>query len=120
MTNGSVSAPPTIHLERFSNATESRAQPLWGFPMFYPSFMLRMSKISGILLLLSNTLLPLNAADEEKPIEPAAVNLGRPVDFDGDVYPILQANCVACHNSTTAESDLIVETAEAMLKGGSL
>ncbi|MCA9060824.1 MAG: hypothetical protein KDA85_20065 [Planctomycetaceae bacterium] len=88
--------------------------------MLSASSMLRLLKICGVLLLLSNTSLPLNAADEEKPIEPAAVNLGRPVDFDGDVYPILQANCVACHNSTTAESDLIVESAESMLKGGSL
>ncbi|MCA9061706.1 MAG: hypothetical protein KDA96_01525 [Planctomycetaceae bacterium] len=63
---------------------------------------------------------PVILADEEKPIEPAAINLGRPVDFDQDVYPILQANCVACHNTTTAESDLNLESAEAMLKGGSL
>ena len=30
-------------------------------------------------------------------IQPAEVKLGRPVDFERDVYPILDAKCVACH-----------------------
>ncbi len=57
-------------------------------------------------------------ADEETPIEPAAVQLDRPVEFAKDIYPILEANCLACHNLATAESDLVVESVEAMLKGG--
>ena len=55
---------------------------------------------------------------ETKPIEAAPVNLGRPVDFEKDVYPILEANCVACHNAGIAESKLSVETAETIRKGG--
>ena len=39
-------------------------------------------------------------------------NLGRPVDFEKDVAPILEANCLACHNSAISESKLSVETAE--------
>jgi len=38
-------------------------------------------------------------ADEEKPIEAEAVSLGRPVEFERDIYPILEANCIACHSS---------------------
>ena len=41
------------------------------------------------------------------------------VTFD-QVLPILQANCIACHNQSIAESDLSLETPAAMVKGGSL
>ncbi len=58
-------------------------------------------------------------ADELKPISPAEITLGRPVEFQRDVYPILEANCIACHNVTGSESDLILENIEAILKGGS-
>ncbi len=58
------------------------------------------------------------AAPPAKPIEAAAVKLGRPVDFEKDVAPILEANCLACHNSAISESKLSVETAESIRKGG--
>jgi WD40 repeat protein len=41
-----------------------------------------------------------------------------PVDFATEIQPILRANCLACHNSTKAESELNLETPAAMLKGG--
>ena len=58
-------------------------------------------------------------ADELKPIAHEEPALGRPVEFERDVYPILEANCIACHNVTVAEGDLILENLEAILKGGS-
>ncbi len=58
-------------------------------------------------------------ADELKPIQDEDPALGRPVDFEKDVRPILQANCIACHNVTTNEGDLVLENVEAILKGGS-
>ncbi|MCA9034379.1 MAG: hypothetical protein KDA91_04565 [Planctomycetaceae bacterium] len=58
-------------------------------------------------------------ADEEKPIEAEAVSLGRPVEFERDIYPILEANCIACHNQALDESELILEDTKAILKGGS-
>lgn len=58
-------------------------------------------------------------ADELKPIVHEEPALGRPVEFERDVYPILEANCIACHNVTVAEGDLILENLEAILKGGS-
>ncbi len=61
-------------------------------------------------------------AQEAKPaanvIKPEAVNLGRPVDFEKDISPILDSNCVACHNLGQAESKLNLEKVEFILKGG--
>lgn len=57
-------------------------------------------------------------ADEEKPIEPVAVDLGREVDYAQDVVPILRKNCIACHNATTKEGSLNLETPADMIKGG--
>lgn len=78
------------------------------------------------LLLASCSLLsaaPLLVAGEDdskqaKPIEPAEVDLDRPVDFEKDVYPILEANCIACHNAVITESELVLEDVESILKGG--
>lgn len=39
-------------------------------------------------------------------------------DFYRDVYPFLKANCIACHNKTTAKAGLNMETPELMKKGG--
>jgi len=52
------------------------------------------------------------------PIEIAATKPGVAVDFQRDVYPILKANCIACHNKTTTKADLNMETPELMKKGG--
>jgi WD40 repeat protein len=70
---------------------------------------------SAMILAVTHRALP---AAPTKPIEPAAVNLGRPVDFEKDVAPILESNCLACHNSAISESKLSVETAESIRKGG--
>ena len=40
------------------------------------------------------------------------------VDFEKEILPIFRSNCLACHNSATAESDLVLETPESILKGG--
>ena len=66
------------------------------------------------------SLIPASAQDAKKAgsIEPAAVNLGRPVEFEKDIQPILDEKCVACHNVAIAESKLVLEDVPAMLKGG--
>jgi len=51
-------------------------------------------------------------------IAPAAVNLGRPVEFEKDIQPILDEKCVACHNVAIAESKLNLEDVPSILKGG--
>ncbi|HSH93716.1 MAG TPA: c-type cytochrome domain-containing protein [Roseimicrobium sp.] len=40
------------------------------------------------------------------------------LDFYRDVYPILKANCISCHNKTMTKADLDMETPESMKKGG--
>ena len=49
-------------------------------------------------------------------IEAVEANLGRPVDFEKDIQPILDEKCVACHNVAIAESKLILEDVPAILK----
>ncbi|MES2788952.1 MAG: c-type cytochrome domain-containing protein, partial [Planctomycetota bacterium] len=51
-------------------------------------------------------------------IVPATVNLGRPVDFEKDVFPILDANCIACHNLAIKENNLNLEDVASIMKGG--
>jgi WD40 repeat protein len=58
------------------------------------------------------------AAKPAKVIDPAPVNLGRPVDFEKDVFPILDANCIACHNLAIKENNLNLEDVANILKGG--
>ena len=57
-------------------------------------------------------------ADDEKPIEIAKVQHDGEVDFEKEILPIFRRNCLACHNSTEAESDLVLETPAAIAKGG--
>jgi len=79
---------------------------------------------SGILLVAS---LPVASAADEKAekaaakvtvIQAEAVKLGRPVDFQRDVYPSLEQNCIACHNVAIDESKLVLEEVKDILKGG--
>jgi len=61
------------------------------------------------------------AEDEQKDpgkITPAEVKLGRPVDFTQDILPILEENCIACHNLAIAENKLSLEDLDSILKGG--
>ncbi|MCP4783825.1 MAG: hypothetical protein GY903_19535 [Fuerstiella sp.] len=59
-----------------------------------------------------------HADEEEKSITPEDVKLGRPVEFERDIYPILQASCIACHNKAKSEGELNLEDAAAIMKGG--
>ena len=59
-----------------------------------------------------------SAEEEDQTIVPEAVELGRPVNFRSDIYPIFAANCLACHNKTKAESDFVLESPASAIKGG--
>lgn len=63
-------------------------------------------------------LLPTSALAE--PIAIAEVKRNEPVDFEKEILPIMKRNCLACHNATDAESELVLETPQAMIKGGAL
>lgn len=60
------------------------------------------------------------AADEKKttPIAVADVKHDGPVDFEKEILPILKRNCLACHNRTDAEAELVLETPQTILAGG--
>ena len=47
-----------------------------------------------------------------------AVKLGRPVNFERDIYPALEQNCIACHNVAINESKLVLEEVKDIVKGG--
>ncbi|MCG8601813.1 MAG: hypothetical protein MI807_16855 [Verrucomicrobiales bacterium] len=48
----------------------------------------------------------------------AELKRDEPVNFATEVYPFLKANCLACHNSTKAKADLILESPQDMIRGG--
>jgi WD40 repeat protein len=68
--------------------------------------------------------LPVLVAEEKppggspQPIPVADLKRDTPVDFEKEVLPILKDNCLACHNQTKAKASLILETPQAMRKGG--
>lgn len=68
--------------------------------------------------------IPVRAADSgsrnnrDGPIPIAGLKRSSPVDFSGEVLPLLKNSCLACHNRTTAKARLILETPADMLKGG--
>jgi hypothetical protein len=41
-----------------------------------------------------------------------------PLDFAKDILPILERNCLPCHNATKSEGELNIETPKLMMKGG--
>jgi WD40 repeat protein len=55
---------------------------------------------------------------ESKAIQPVEPKLNRPIDFEKDIYPILDAKCLACHNVAINENGLVLEDVKAILKGG--
>ena len=74
--------------------------------------------ICGLTVLGSASLKAQEAKPAANAIQPEAINLGRPVDFDKDIVPILENNCIACHNLGQQESKLNLEKLDAMIKGG--
>ncbi|MBL9151805.1 MAG: hypothetical protein JNK37_04955 [Verrucomicrobiales bacterium] len=58
------------------------------------------------------------ATVKAEPLPVADLKRTEPVNFATEVYPFLRANCLACHNSTKAKADLILESPKDMLKGG--
>lgn len=54
----------------------------------------------------------------QEPIPIATLERNDAVDFQKEILPIFRKNCLACHNATDAEGDLILETPQTILKGG--
>ncbi len=73
-----------------------------------------------ILPLLCGLATSVSAQEEEtvEAIPTVQVDLGRPVDFEEDVLPIIEDKCLACHNAAIAEGRLNLEEFEGLVKGG--
>ncbi|MBX3733796.1 MAG: hypothetical protein KF791_14540 [Verrucomicrobiae bacterium] len=69
-----------------------------------------------VTLGLALTLMPCRAVPQE--LEIAQPDHTGPVEFHRDILPILQVNCLPCHNRTTPKADLLLETAADILRGG--
>lgn len=53
-----------------------------------------------------------------EPIPVAEVARETPIDFEREIAPLLRRSCLACHNQSKAESELVLETAESIVRGG--
>lgn len=59
-----------------------------------------------------------DAPAKTKTIPIAKIKHSGPVDFEREILPILNNNCLACHNQTKPKGGLILETPQTILKGG--
>ena len=75
-------------------------------------------KLLAAIALVVLLTLPSGARVQAEPLPVADIKHDGPVDFQKDILPILRRNCLACHNATDAESDLVLETPAAILQGG--
>ena len=73
----------------------------------------------GFWLIIAIISIPAFQTYAEDGLDVAVVQHEGPVDFEKEILPILRRNCLACHSSTNSESDLILETPQSILKGGS-
>ena len=58
------------------------------------------------------------ARSEEDGLKVSKLKRANPVDFSKELLPVLRKNCLACHNESDAESDLILESPATILTGG--
>ena len=66
------------------------------------------------LVILGLFVSPLHAAPSTVPASPPS----GPVDFASQVQPLLETKCLECHKPDKVKGDLLMNTLEAMLKGG--
>ena len=63
-------------------------------------------------------LMPLNFSLAGPPIAIETIQRTEPVNFEKEILPILQKNCLACHSASEKQGNLILESAQGILKGG--
>lgn len=85
-----------------------------------PGTSLRFSFVILAIIGLAAAIARADEADEDapKPIAISEIKRETPVDFETEILPLFKASCLACHNHTDAQSDLVLETPETILKGG--
>jgi WD40 repeat protein len=55
-----------------------------------------------------------SAAEESTGLPVEEIERTEAVDFQSEILPVLQKNCLACHNRSEAESDVVLESPETM------
>lgn len=60
--------------------------------------------------------LPVSQAPGDDEIPIAEIKRNNMVDFDKEILPIIRQNCLACHSSTDAEGDIILENVSNMIQ----
>lgn len=86
--------------------------------LFPDRFKSIMNNRSLVAIACSLALTVFKVAAGAEPLEVIRPDRKTAVLFEPDVLPILQRNCLACHSASERQGDLVLETVEAMLKGG--
>ena len=82
---------------------------------------MKLSSIAWIALL--STLFvwsSLPQAVGQTPIQIAKITRTTSVSFQKEILPVLRKNCLACHNASEADGELVLESPQAMLKVATL
>lgn len=74
----------------------------------------RSRQVPGALL----AVLAFAAAAGGDPLPVVPVERATPILFETDILPLLERNCLACHGAGAPRGDLVLETVEAMKRGG--
>ncbi|RIK81129.1 MAG: hypothetical protein DCC68_09290 [Planctomycetota bacterium] len=59
-----------------------------------------------------------SSEDKPAPLPVAELKRDTPVDFEQEMLPIFTRSCLACHNATDSEYDVVLETPQTIAKGG--
>ena len=80
--------------------------------------MIRIPFASHVVILFSMLVLGVDSTAQELPLPVSELERSDPVDFAKEIMPILKQNCLACHHEKEAEGGLVLESIEAIVKGG--
>jgi len=83
----------------------------------YPQKFRAMTKTAGLALVCIILFAAWAILNHGVPLDPHVMAASTP-SFNTDVAPILQKNCLSCHSSTVHKSGLILESYDAVMKGG--
>src|SRR5689334_7887818 len=72
-----------------------------------------------IAFLSAVAVIAVSARAKAEPITIAEIKHEGDGDFEREVLGIFRRNCLACHSGTEAQSDLVLESPQTILKGGS-
>src|SRR2546428_11821296 len=78
----------------------------------------RLAVLSAMMISLVLVMPERGDASPQAKAETAPPSAKRAVQFEEQILPILEANCVKCHSGSSAQAGLDVRTRSGLLKGG--